>query len=117
MGDPMIEKANKKLREISVLSKAQDLARQREMARINRKIEASAYYEEGLEKGRAEGRAEGQAEGESIGIAKSILSFLSARNIIVPDEVRNTILACKDPVQLDDWLTRAASVESVDELF
>lgn len=42
---------------------------------------------------------------------------LEARGVAVADEVRARIVACKDPVQLENWLRRAANVGSVEDLF
>jgi hypothetical protein len=61
--------------------------------------------------------AEGKAEGEVSGEAKSVLKVLDARGLSVSDEVREQILACADQDQLDQWLVRAATAESVDHLF
>ncbi|MEU9840864.1 hypothetical protein AB0C69_16745 [Actinomadura sp. NPDC048032] len=57
--------------------------------------------------------AEGQAEGE----AKSVLKVLEARGLSVSDDVRERVLACTDPEQLDQWLVRAVTAERADQLF
>ncbi|MES9542663.1 hypothetical protein [Actinomadura sp. NPDC000600] len=57
-----------------------------------------------------------QAKGEVKGEAKSVLKVLDARGLSVSDEVREQILACTDQEQLDQWLVRAATAESVDDL-
>lgn len=57
------------------------------------------------------------AEGEVSGEAKSVLKVLDARGLSVSGEVREQILACTDQDQLDQWLVRAATAESVDQLF
>jgi hypothetical protein len=60
----------------------------------------------------AQGRAEGRAE--------DLLTVLRVRGIVVPDAVRERILAEKDPERLKSWLekavTSASAVEVVDEL-
>ncbi|WP_285778465.1 hypothetical protein [Microtetraspora sp. NBRC 13810] len=61
----------------------------------------------------AESKAEGQAEGE----AQALLLFLSARGIEVPEEARARISGCADLAQLQEWIQRAATVETADELF
>lgn len=66
-----------------------------------------------VHQGRAEGLAEGLAEGE----ARALLAVLDARGIDVPDVARTRITGCTDHDQLDTWLRRAATAESVDELF
>jgi predicted transposase YdaD len=67
--------------------------------------------------GRAEGKAEGRAEGKAEGKAEDVLQLLEARSVAVGDEVRARILACRDLAQLEQWLLRAATVTTVDELF
>ena len=61
----------------------------------------------------AEGRAEGEAKGE----AKAIMTVLESRGLTLPDDVRARILACTDIDQLDAWLRRVGTVNTVDELF
>ena len=57
--------------------------------------------------------AEGRAEGE----ATAILKVLAARGIPVPEDARARITECSDVDQLEHWITRAATVDSVDALF
>lgn len=66
-----------------------------------------------IAKGKAEGRVEGRAEGE----ARSILLFLAARDIPVPDQVRDRITGCTDLDQLETWVRRAAIVDHAERLF
>jgi hypothetical protein len=63
--------------------------------------------------GRAEGKAEGKAEGE----ATAVLTVLDARGIHVPDDARTRITKCSDLGQLDTWLRRAATADSIQDLF
>jgi hypothetical protein len=51
------------------------------------------------------------------GLAESVLAVLDARGVTVPDAVRTLITESRDPRQLDRWLRRAATAESVDDLF
>ncbi len=60
-----------------------------------------------------QGRAEGRAEGE----ATALLAILDARGIDVPDDARARITGCSDLVQLDTWIRRAATADSIDDLF
>jgi len=60
-----------------------------------------------------QGRAEGEAKGE----AKAVLAVLDARGIDVPDDVRTRITGCSDLDQLDAWVRRAATADSVKDLF
>src|SRR5262249_20962676 len=67
--------------------------------------------------GRAEGRVEGRAEGEAKGRAKAVLMVLDARGVDVPDDARARITECSDLDQLDIWVRRAATVDSINDLF
>lgn len=58
-------------------------------------------------------KAIGRVEGK----AGSVLKILAARNLPVPDEVRERILSCQDEEQLDEWVGRAVTASSADELF
>lgn len=57
------------------------------------------------------------SQGEVKGEAKAILSFLTARGLAVSDEARARITSCTDLDQLENWTRRAATVESVEQLF
>ncbi|WP_018657922.1 hypothetical protein [Actinomadura flavalba] len=61
---------------------------------------------------RAAGKAEGRAEGK----AEAVLAFLNARNIEVPERVRQEVLAATDPELLDTWVKRAATAATADEV-
>jgi hypothetical protein len=61
----------------------------------------------------ARGEAKGRAEGE----AKAIVTFLRARGILVPVETAARIESTTDLARLEVWLSRAATVSSVEELF
>jgi hypothetical protein len=63
-------------------------------------------------KGRAEGRTEGRAEGQ----AEALLAVLDARGLRISDEARARILACTDTEQLADWLRKAATATSIDQV-
>ena len=67
--------------------------------------------------GRAEGRVEGLAEGKVEGKAAAVLAVLDARGITVSDDTRDRITGCANLAQLDLWIRRAATVESIDALF
>ncbi|GAA2069783.1 hypothetical protein [Actinomadura alba] len=60
-----------------------------------------------------EGKAEGKAEGE----AKAILEVLAARDLTLSEEARVRITSCTDLDQLENWIRRVATVESVEDLF
>ncbi|MGH3567160.1 MAG: hypothetical protein ACRDRH_14255 [Pseudonocardia sp.] len=61
----------------------------------------------------SQGEAKGKAEGE----AKAVLAVLDARGIDVPDRARARIADCSDIDQLDTWVRRAVTAESVHDLF
>jgi hypothetical protein len=67
--------------------------------------------------GRAEGREEGRDEGRAQGEAMAVLAVLDARGIAVPDDIRARITACADAIQLDTWIRRAATADTIDALF
>lgn len=60
-----------------------------------------------------QGRAEGNAEGE----ARALLAVLDARGISVPEDARTRITSCTDLDQLDTWVRRAVTADSVQDLF
>ncbi|TDE32239.1 hypothetical protein [Actinomadura sp. 6K520] len=62
-------------------------------------------------------QAEGEARGEAMGEAKSVLLFLSARGIDVPDDIRERVTSCTDTEQLDRWVKRAAVINTAEDLF
>lgn len=72
---------------------------------------------EGKAKGMAEGKAEGKAEGMAKGRADALLTVLGARHIPVPDDARERITTCTDIEQLDLWVVRSLTVQTVEELF
>ncbi|MBU3065975.1 hypothetical protein KO481_31195 [Nocardia sp. NEAU-G5] len=60
-----------------------------------------------------EGRAEGLAKGE----ARILLQFLAARGIAITTDIRDRIESCADTDQLETWAVRAATSNSIDEVF
>jgi hypothetical protein len=73
----------------------------------------SDFVRKYVHQGRAEGRAEGEAKGE----AKALLAVLAARGLAVPDDARDRIAACTDLDQLEGWIRRAVTAESIADLF
>lgn len=57
-----------------------------------------------------------RAEGETKSLAAAVICVLDARGLQVANELRQRILACSDPEQLDRGLARAATIDRVDEL-
>ena len=62
-----------------------------------------------IEKGRVEGRAEGRAE--------ALLAVLRARGFQVSQAAQKRVESCMDVVVLEQWLVRAATVDSLDAVF
>ena len=67
--------------------------------------------------GRAEGKAEGRVEGEAKGKASMVLRILAARGFDVPGSVRERVLSCTDPGQLEDWGDKAVTADSLGPVF
>jgi hypothetical protein len=61
--------------------------------------------------------ARGEARGEAQGEARAVLAILEARRIDVPADKRARIAECRDLAQLDTWVRRAATADSIDDLF
>ncbi len=76
---------------------------------------------EGFAEGFTEGETSGFAKGETAGLtaakAAAVLAILSARKLMVSDEVRARIEACVDVGMLDRRITRAATATSGEEIF
>lgn len=75
------------------------------------------YQSEFVRKYIIQGRAEGKAEGRAEGKAEGVLAFLDARGVDVPEEARIRIIQCHDLDQLDSWIRRAATADTVNDLF
>ncbi|NEE00115.1 hypothetical protein [Phytoactinopolyspora halotolerans] len=69
----------------------------------------SEYFRRQRDEVLAEGRAEGEAQ--------SILRVLAARGVDVDEDARARIITCTDPKQLETWIDRAATAETIDDLF
>jgi hypothetical protein len=72
--------------------------------------------DEGLALGRDEGLALGRDEGRAAEAARSVLTALRVRGVVVPDVARGRILAEKDLERLEQWLERAILATSVSEV-
>jgi hypothetical protein len=57
--------------------------------------------------------AKGKAEGE----ARALLRVLARRGLEPSEEIRSRIESCRDQEQLDIWLDRAVTAETVHEVF
>jgi predicted transposase/invertase (TIGR01784 family) len=97
---PVIARAKGALDFLSAQPDARELARQRELARIN--------YISAMREAEVRGEARGKAE--------ALLLLLDTRGLAVSEEQRERVLSCRDAAQLGQWLRRALSVRSVDEV-
>ncbi|MFF1922374.1 hypothetical protein ACFVW8_17615 [Streptomyces sp. NPDC058221] len=81
----------------------------RNLVAVDTSFYTSFMSEEIRDEGRDEGRVEGQAKG--------ILLVLEARGVPLTDEARKRIADCNDSQLLDQWIQRAATATSTDEVF
>ncbi|WP_405687330.1 hypothetical protein [Streptomyces sp. NBC_00057] len=81
----------------------------RNLVAVDLSFYKSPLSEEIRDEGRAEGRAQGRAEG--------LLLILDVRGIAITDETREKITSCDDPQLLHQWLNRAATAATAEELF
>jgi hypothetical protein len=56
------------------------------------------------------------AEAEAEAKVRAVLTVLDARSVTLTDDLRKQILTCTDRDLLDDWLRRAATAATVDEV-
>ena len=61
-------------------------------------------------------REEGEAKGKAEGRAEALLEVLAARGLVVTDSQRERILHCTDAALLQQWLRRAVSAASSEEV-
>jgi Uma2 family endonuclease len=71
---------------------------------------------EGIAEGIAEGLAQGEVAGEVKGRAKAVVDLLAVRGIAVDPDMRERILAERDPARLHRWFARAVTCVSSAEL-
>jgi hypothetical protein len=75
------------------------------------------YRDAFIDRLKAEGMAEGKAAGMAEGQARMVLRVLSDRGLHVPVQIRDRVLSCTDPDQLEAWGDRAATARSLGEVF
>ena len=73
-------------------------------------------YDEWEKQVKNQGRVEGRVEGRAEEAAHAVLTVLRVRGLAVPDEVRERILAQREPARLERWLERAAVASSIAEV-
>ncbi|MEV6150420.1 hypothetical protein AB0L53_08770 [Nonomuraea sp. NPDC052129] len=59
----------------------------------------------------------GKAEGKAEEAGRSVLLVLAARGFDVPDDIHARIITCTDLAQLETWLARAATAQTLQGLF
>jgi len=74
---------------------------------------ADAFVERFL----AECKAEARARNFAKGAAEIILRVLAARGVQVPVEIQQQVLSCRDLSQLETWVNRAATADSIEDVF
>lgn len=60
---------------------------------------------------------EGEAKGEARGRAETILAVLTARGMTVSEQAHARLIECDDLQQLEDWSRRAATADSIEDVF
>ncbi|WP_433510261.1 hypothetical protein ACQP2T_41185 [Nonomuraea sp. CA-143628] len=78
---------------------------------------AREHFGRGKAEGKAEGKVEGRTEGKTEEASRSVLLVLDARGFKVPDDVSTRIVTCTDLAQLETWLARAATAQTLQGLF
>jgi len=74
---------------------------------------AKKHVAQGRAEGLTEGLTKGRTEGRTEEAAHAVLTVLRTRGLVVPDAVRERILAQKDPERLERWLEKAVVATSV----
>jgi len=102
----LANKANLTVAELQAYEKTRDEIRQ--VLEIS-----NARWAEGLVEGETRGVVKGKLEGK----VEAILAVLAARGVSVGHEVRARIEACTDVATLDQWIVRAVTAASAEEIF
>ncbi|GAB2461027.1 hypothetical protein GCM10027187_31240 [Streptosporangium sandarakinum] len=77
----------------------------------------SPFAREHYGRGMAEGKAKGKTEGRAEEAAKLVLLVMDARGLDMPDDVRARITSCTDLTLLETWAARAATAQTVHDMF
>lgn len=78
---------------------------------------SSAFIAQGRTKGIIKGREEGYASGQAESLICGLFIVLAARELHLSAKTYNRIADCTDLDELEFWLRRAATADSVGELF
>ncbi|MGY1944166.1 hypothetical protein [Nocardia asiatica] len=79
--------------------------------------DTSPYYSQFFKQLYADGMAEGEAKGAARGEAAALLTILRARGFDIPAALTTEIEACTDHARLTEWITRAATASTLEEVF
>jgi flagellar biosynthesis/type III secretory pathway protein FliH len=71
---------------------------------------------EGLTEGRTEGLSEGRAQGQVLALTRTLIHQLSKRFGTISEDVASRIQATSDIQQLDTWLDRVITAQSLGEV-
>ncbi|MDP3273545.1 MAG: hypothetical protein Q8Q09_00015 [Deltaproteobacteria bacterium] len=74
-------------------------------------------FRDAEEKGLKRGIKRGQKLGAVRGKATAVLQVLTARGFSLSPAQRSKVTRCSDPKVLTEWLTRAATLDSLDAVF
>jgi hypothetical protein len=75
------------------------------------------FIDDAIEEGLAKGLAQGLEQGIPQGEGRMLLRMLAARGFVIPADIRELVEGCTDIEQLDRWGERAATAESLAEVF
>jgi hypothetical protein len=86
---------------------------------VESRLSAAAHrsLEELMRAGTYEYQGEFARKHRAEGKVEDILAVLTARGIVISGEARTRINSCTDLEELKTWIRRAATVDSVDQLF
>lgn len=77
----------------------------------------SRLVDQGRAEGLAKGYTDGYASGEAESMINGLLIILAARDLRLPVKAYNQVVECTDLDELELWLRRAATADTVAELF
>jgi hypothetical protein len=108
-----MQSAKSALEELSLDPQAARLARERaDSLKLYHWTIAQAANE-----ARLEGKREGELRGKLEGKHEALLAVLAARGLAVSEAAQARLVAESDPEVLGRWLVRAATAESIEQVF
>jgi hypothetical protein len=76
-----------------------------------------SFIDQGIARGIERGIEQGIERGIEQATERALLTVLKARGFTVRKQVRALISACSDPDQLELWISRAVTANTIDEVF